>query len=218
MGSVDLRHRGRGRVDEAGGVAGLARLELEPRQSVIDVVGRRHGVERDIGMSKRQVLRAGRLRRDAARRRAVVDIDQAAMREFLQHRRQRRVRRRETRAHQVGDADIALHARHQPLQAVDVLRAGQRGQQGLRSGVVVGIIERLHRRLQQQLVAAGAGVGRDGDEVGAVGRERQRHRRRQGVDRLVGRRRADAEAADDQRDARRIDPAGRDRHRLRVGL
>ena len=53
----------------------------------------------------------------------------------------------------VGDADVALEAAHQPMQAVEVLIHAERGQQRLRAGIVVGIVERLHRRLQQHLVS-----------------------------------------------------------------
>ena len=61
------------------------------------------------------------------------------------------------RAHEIGDADIALEAGHVPLQPIDVLLGGERRQQGLRARIVVGVIERLHRHLQQHLVALRAG-------------------------------------------------------------
>ena len=137
--------------------------------------GRRHRVEHDLGLGERQVVGAGDLTGEAARRRAVVDVDQSAPRRFLEHRRQGLLVRGEARAHVVGDADITLEAAHQPIKAVEVLFHAERGQQGLRAGIVVRIVERLHRCLQQHLVSVGTGIGRQTVDVGAVGRERESH-------------------------------------------
>ena len=57
--------------------------------------------------------------------------------------------------------------------------ADERRQQRLRAGIVVGIVERLHRHLQQNLVADAARARDEAVEVGAIGRERERHRARQ---------------------------------------
>jgi hypothetical protein len=86
--------------------------------------------------------------------------------------------RREPRAHVVHHADIAVETAHQPLQAVDILFAGQRRQERLRTRIVVGIIERLHRDLQQDFVAVRACAGDRIFEVAAIGHERERDRAR----------------------------------------
>ena len=91
-----------------------------------------------------------------------------------------------------------------PVQAVEILLGPERGEQGLRAGIVVGIIERLHRNLQQDLVALRARPLGQFAGVGAVGRERQRHRGRQFHDGVGGLGGADAEAADDDGDHRHL--------------
>ena len=142
----------RQRGGDADRAAVIARHHFQPRQRAVDLGRRRHGVEHDVGLGEGQVVGAGDLAGDAARRGAVVDIDQPALGGLAQHRRQRRFRRGEARAHVAGDADIALEAAHQPMQPVDILLGRERGQQRLRAGIVVGIVERLHRRLQQHFV------------------------------------------------------------------
>ena len=141
-------------------------------------------------------------------RRAVVDIDQAALRRLLQHRRQRRLGCGEARAHEIGDADIALEPAHQPVQAVDVLLGRQRDQQRLRARIVVGIVERLHRDLQQHLVAVVARLRHRAVDLEAVRAERECHRARQLAHGRLRRGAADAEAVDDDRDARAVRLAG----------
>ena len=163
---------------------------------------RRHRVEHHFGLGERQVVGAGDLAGEAARRRAVVDIDQAALCGFLQHRRQRRFRRGEARTHVVGDADIALEPAHLPGQAIDVLVEAERTEQRLRAGIIVGVVERLHRRLQKELVAVGACLGRKTLDVGAIRREGEGHRAGQLADRLTGDAGADAEAAEHDGDLR----------------
>ena len=59
--------------------AALARQRFEPRQRAVDLGGGRHRVEHDLGLGERQVVGAGDLAGEAARRRAVIDIDQAAL-------------------------------------------------------------------------------------------------------------------------------------------
>ena len=86
-----------------------------------------------------------------------------------------------------------------PVQPIEILLGAERREQGLRAGVVVGIVERLHRNLQQDLVALRARpLGQFGG-IRAVGRKRQRHRGRQLHDGVGGLGRADPKAADDDR-------------------
>ncbi len=125
----------------------LARQRFEPRQGPVDMHGCRHCVEQDLGSGERQIVGAGDLAGETARRRAVVNVDEPPPRGFLQHRRQSRFGRGEARAHVIGDADVALEAAHQPIQAIGILIEAQRGQQRLRAGIVVGVVERLHRCL-----------------------------------------------------------------------
>ena len=86
-----------------------------------------------------------------------------------------------------------------PVQPVDVLLGAERRQQGLRAGVVVGIVERLHRNLQQDLMALRARPLGQFRGIRAVGRKGQRHRGWQLHDGVGGLGRADAKAADDDR-------------------
>ena len=98
-----------------------------------------------------------------------------------------------------------------PVQPVEILLGRERRQQGLRAGIVVGIVERLHRNLQQNLVALRARPLGELGGIRAVGRERQRHRRRQFHDGVGGLGGADAEAADhdgDHRHLRRLGAVG----------
>ena len=53
--------------------------------------------------------------------------------------------------------------------------AVKRGEQRLRAGIVVRIVERLHADLQQHLVAFAARARDPALEIGAVGREREGH-------------------------------------------
>ena len=94
------------------------------------------------------------------------------------------------------------------MQPVDVLSGIERGQQRLRAGIVVGIVERLHRDLQQHLMTAGARTRDLTLEIAAIGRERERHCARQLADGVIGGAGADAEPADHDRDARRVRLAG----------
>ena len=75
MRAIGRRQRG-GEADRA---AALARRQFQPRQRVIDLGRRRHRVDDDVGLGEGQVLAAGDLAGDAARRSAVVDIDQPAL-------------------------------------------------------------------------------------------------------------------------------------------
>jgi hypothetical protein len=106
-----------------------------------------------------------------------------------------------------GDAPDKVES-EAPGQAVEILLRRKGREQGLRSGVVVGIVERLHRNLQQHLVALRAGALHQLAGVRAVRRKRHRHRRRQLHDGVAGLGGADAEAADDDGDARHPCRAG----------
>ena len=115
---------------------------------------------------------------DAARRGAVVEIAEPALGRLADDRLHHRIGGHETRAHEIGDPGIALEPAEVPVQPVEILLGRKRREQGLRAGIVVGIVERLHRNLQQDLVALRARpLGQLGG-IGAIGRKRQRHRRR----------------------------------------
>ena len=90
---------------------------------------------------------------DAARRRAVVEIAEPALGRLADDRLHHGVGDDEARAHEIGYPGIALEAAEMPVQAVEILLGVERREQGLRAGIVVGIVERLHRNLQQDLVA-----------------------------------------------------------------
>ena len=171
----------------------------------------RHGVERQIRLGEGQVAGAGDLARQAARRAAVLHIDQSALGGLAQHRRERCIRCREAAPHVVGDAHIALHAAHQPMQPLEVLVGIERCQQGLRPRIVVRIVEGLHRHLQQHLVPAVARPRRQTLEIGPVGREPEGHRARKLGERIAGAERADPEPGHHDGDPRRVRPI---RHRL----
>lgn len=103
----------------------------------------------------------------------------------------------------VGDAEIAGGLAHQDVEAAQVLFRLGAGQQRLRAGIDVRIVIGFHRKLEQHFVAGGAGAVDPALQVVGVGHEGQRDFRRQLVDggqRVFLRH---AEAADDQRDARR---------------
>src|SRR5260370_7121547 len=59
----------------------------------------------------------------------------------------------EPRTHEIGDPGIPLEPAEVPVQPVEILLGGQCREQGLGTWIVIGIIERLHRDLQQDLVA-----------------------------------------------------------------
>ena len=146
---------------------------------------------------------------------AVVEIAEPALGGLADDRLHHRVGDDEARAHEIGDPGIALEPAEVPVQPVEILFGRQRRQQGLRAGVVVGIIERLHRNLQQDLVALRARAFGELGGIRAVGRKRQRHRRRQLHDGVGGLGRADAEAADDDGDDRHFRRLARGRLRRR---
>ena len=95
-----------------------------------------------------------------------------------------------------------------PVHPVEILFGVERGQQGLRAGIVVGIVERLHRNLQQDLVTLRPRPFGELAGIRAIGRERQRHRRRQLHDGVGGLGGADAEAADHDGDDRHLGGLG----------
>ena len=118
--AVDACRQRRGEADRH---AAVARHRFQPLQRVVDLGRARHRVDHHIGLGIGQPVGAGDLAGLAARRGAVIDIDQAAPRHLAQNRRQRRVGSGEARAHEIGNADIALHAAEQPVQAIDILIA-----------------------------------------------------------------------------------------------
>ena len=87
-----------------------------------------------------QIVGAGDPAGDAARIGAVVDKDQPALGGLAQDRSERRLGGGEARSHRVGEADIALEPAHQPVQPVDILLRRERGEQRLRAGIVVRIL------------------------------------------------------------------------------
>jgi hypothetical protein len=68
----DARNRRRQGTRQADGAAVLARRQFEPRQRVINLGRRRHRVDDDVGLGEGQVLAAGQLAGDAARRGATT--------------------------------------------------------------------------------------------------------------------------------------------------
>ena len=194
----------RQRVGEPDRGSMFARRQFQSRQRAVDLDRCRHGIDHDVGFGEREVMAAGELAGDAARRSAVVYIDQPALGGLAHHRCQRWFGRGEAGAHVAHDPDIALEAAHLPMQPVDVLVGGERGQQRLRSRVVVGIVERLHRGLQQHFVIGRLRALRQRVEIRAVGCDGQRHGCRQFRQCIGGAGRADAEPAYDNGDARRI--------------
>ena len=107
----------------------------------------------DIGLGEGKVLAAGDLCSKTAGRSAVIHLDQAAFGHFAQHRSQCLFGGGELAAHIIYQPDITLYPAHQPVEAVDILLVGERGEQRARAGIVVGVVERFHRRLQKQLRA-----------------------------------------------------------------
>ena len=110
---------------------------------------------------------------------AVVDEQQAARLDLLEHRHERGLRRLEFRAHVVGDADIAGIARHQPLQPLHVLLRRQRRQQRVRSGIVGRVVLGLERDLQQHLMTVLPRLVHPVLEIAAIGAIGDADRRRQ---------------------------------------
>ena len=117
----DALDRDRQRARGADRDAAIARGRLKADERVVDVGRGRHRIEHRVRLHERHVGGAGDLSGDAARRVAVVEIDQSALADLAQHRRERLIGRGEARAHQAGDADIALEAAEEPVQPVDVL-------------------------------------------------------------------------------------------------
>ena len=103
------------------------------------------------------------------------------------------------------------------MQIVEVFGFWQPAEQGVRSWIVGGIVERLHRSLQQRFVTGLARPVSVALDIGAIGRKPQRYGGRQPGDRVGGAALAEAEAADHQRDARRAG-AQRGRQQRRPGV
>ena len=89
--------------------------------------------------------------------RAVIDEAEAAGGQILQHRFQRPGLAHQLGAHEVHGPDESRKPAHRPGGPVEVLAGAGRGQERLRTGIAVGIVERLHRQLEQDLVAGLAG-------------------------------------------------------------
>src|SRR5262249_37283952 len=167
---------------------------------------------------EREIVAAGHARRDAAGIGAVVDEDKPALGGLAQDRREGLLGRREARTHRSRDTDIALEAAHQPIEPFKILFGGERGQKRLGAGIVVRIVEGLHRRLQQYFVTGAARAPGKMIDVVAVRHEGKRDGAGQLADGLIADRGADAEAADDERNAWRVGLAGNRLHRLRISL
>ena len=104
------------------------------------------------------------------------------------------------------------------MQAIDILLGRHRGEQRLRAGIVVGIVERLHADLEQHLMALAARARDPTLEVGAIGDERIGDRGGKLRQRFGGAVRPDAQALDHDRDARLVGAARLRLDRTRVDL
>ncbi|MEY9329072.1 hypothetical protein ABIA20_006106 [Sinorhizobium fredii] len=91
---------------------------------------------------------------------------------------------------------------HAAVQLGKVLGGAAGKEKSVRTRVVVRVVEGLHRNLQQQLVAVAPRILHPALQAVAGSGEGERHLRRQVVDGALRSRLAEAEAADDQADAR----------------
>jgi hypothetical protein len=212
-----MRSRLEGRAVATPIAAPRARASASSRVSAASIaVGVDDRVGGGRGQAERRRDRAG----EAARRRAVVDIEQAARGDLAERRGQRARVGGELAAKMIDDAGVADEPPHLPAQRIEVVGVGSAGQQRVRAGIVGGIGEGLHRRLQQDLVAGFARRRRFALEVVAVGGEAERDGRRQPRDRVGGAGGVEAEAADQERHPRRVGPelgGGEDRPRVDLG-
>ena len=166
---------------------------------------------------KGQVIGARQASCDAPRVGAVVDKYQAALFDLLQHRGEGLFGGGESRAHHADEPHIALEPGHQPVQPINVLLRGKRREQRLWARIVVGIIKRLHRHLEQDFVARGARTSSQPGIV-AVGHESEGHGAGQLGDRLGGVFGADPKAFDDEGHPDSVRFARDGRHGLGEGV
>ena len=141
------------------------------------------------------------LRADTLQRGARVEEQQPAR---LQRRQDRRHRLRgcgEARAHMVGHANIAADPAQHPFQAVEVLFRRQRREQRPWPRVARRVVQRLHRQVDQHLMANGAGQPDPVLQVLRIGLEGQRDLARQVADGRLCRRAGQAERTNDDGDA-----------------
>ena len=143
----------------------------------------------------------GDLGDEAAGRGAVVDEAEATRFEGRKDRREGGLVRDEARALIVHDADIAGEAAQQPLQARDIFRRCERGQQRVGTGIVLRIAIGLHRQFEEHFVARLTRLGDPTLQIVAIGREGKRDFRRKDFDCVFRRTFGNAEARNDERDA-----------------
>src|SRR5579872_2959589 len=201
----------------ADGQAMLAGGHLQSGERVVDFVRRRDGIDRYIGLGKGQIVGAGDASSNAPGVGAVVDKYQPALFGLLQHRGEGLFGGGESRAHHADEPHIALEPGHQPVQPINVLLRGKRREQRLWARIVVGIIKRLHRHLEQDFVARGARTSSQ-PGIAAVGHESKGYRAWQLGDRLGGVFSADPKAFDDEGNPDSVRFAGDGRHRLGEGV
>ena len=115
-----------------------------------------HLVDGKAALGKRRAGLLGKVGRRGFRRRAVVIEHQAAPGEESHHRLQRLGVGEETPALFVGDARIAGEPCHRPGEMMGVGFFALPGAQGVRAGIAVGIVVRLHRQFEQHFMAARA--------------------------------------------------------------
>ena len=133
---------------------------------------------------------------------AVVVEQQPAARQIGHHRLERVRVGEEPPAQKIGHARVTGEARQRPDQTLGVGVLAVAGAQGVRARIAVGEIVRLHRHFEEDFVARAPRLHRRLLDVGRVRRKRQSHARGQISDRALRGLGADAEASNDDGDAR----------------
>ena len=177
----------------------------------LDIGARAAEVDDAVGLHHRHAdCGADRLRL-AARRRAVIEVEQPALADLAQKRQERPLVAGEARAHVVHHAGIGGHAAEVPAQILVARPPVGRDEQGVLAGILLRIARRLQRDLQDDLVAFRARLVDPALQARPVGREGERDALRQRRDGFLRPGLAEPHAAHDDRDAGH---AGHGRRRL----
>jgi len=142
-----------GRTGRAGaeGLAVLAGGLLQRHELLLD------GLSAEIGVHHRVGRGAGQAGDGLAMRGAVIDKGQAPLAHGHHEGQHRGLGGQELAAQIIGHAEIAGAAGQDPLDPLGGVGGVGVGLQGIGAGIVGDGVERLHRRLDQHLVAIGAG-------------------------------------------------------------